>query len=258
VKRARILDCAALGGVVEDQIERLDAGQPLTTETRLSPYFARVMLVQMQRAWGVPPKRNFAREARTGEVEIVRGMPAVYFHLNNRIEFEAGADTESNEPAAWQPAVAAADYRAETWSLVDQGMGGFAVISAERPAQTVRVGDLVAFVESIAGRPQWTLGIIRWLMVRQGRSHRIGTQIIANRISAIATRATTGSQQDRRFRRALMLEGGDSARSVSLITERGFHVRGRDIELRIGDSLRSTRAGALIEGSVAFERFELA
>jgi hypothetical protein len=258
VKRARILDCAELGGIVEDQLERLDAGQPLTTETRLSPYFARVMLQQMLRAWGVPPSRNFAREARSGELELVRGMSAVYFHLNNRIEFDPGADPDAEDSAGWHAsATPAPDYRAEKWTLVDQGMGGFAVISADRPAQAVRVGDLVAFVDSNSGRPHWTLGIIRWLMVRQGKSHRIGTQIIANRVSAIAVRASTGSQQDRRFRRALLLEGGDATRGLSLIAERGFHVRNREIELRIGDSLRPARAGALIEGSVAFERFEL-
>ena len=259
VKRARILDCAALGGVVEDQVDRLDAGQPLTTESRLSPYFARVVLGQMLRAWGVPPSRNFAREPRSGNVGLVRGMAAVYFNLNGRQDFDPGPDAD--EEGAWQPPVAPGatpGYQAEQWNLVDQGMGGFAVISSDRPPQTVRVGDLVAFASNISGKEEWTLGIIRWLMVRQAKSHRLGAQIIAGNISAIGVRATTGSLQDRRFRRALLLEHGDRGKAASVITERGFHVKGRELELRIGERVRPTRAGALTEGSVAFECFELA
>ncbi len=259
VKRARILDCAEIGGLVEDQLDRLEAGQTLTTESRLSPYFARVVLGQMLRAWGVPPKRNFAREARSGEVVLVRGMNAVFFHLGDGREFDPGRDPDDEEDAHWEPGAGAAPnaYPGEPWSLVDQGMGGFAVVSAERPGQTVRVGDVVAFANDISGHREWTLGIIRWLMVRQGRYHRLGAQIIAGRITPVGVRATTGSLQDRRFRRALLVEDGDAAAGASLITERGFHVKGRDLELRIGDRTRSARAGALAEGSVAVERFPL-
>lgn len=260
VKRARILDCAALGGIVEDQLERLDAGQPLTTETRLSPYFARVMLGQMLRAWGVPPQRNFAREVQSGSIGLVRGMHAVYYHLNDCREFDAGHD-QGEEETGWQPAPAPVDparYSGEEWHLVDQGLGGFAVISSDRPPQTVRVGDLVAFASETAAGRSWTLGVIRWLMVRQGRQHRFGAQIIAGRTTPVGVRATTGSLQDRRFRRALLIESGEAAHGLSLITERGFHVKGRDLELRVGNNLRTARAGALAEGSVAFERFELA
>ncbi len=260
VKRARTLDCAALGGVVEDQMDRLDAGQPLTTESRLSPYFARVVLGQMLRAWGVPPTRNFAREPRTGNVGLVRGMAAVYFNLNGRQDFDPGSDPDGGEENAWHSLTTPAAtpvYQPEQWSLVDQGMGGFAVISSERPLQTVRVGDLVAFASNVSGKEEWTLGVIRWLMVRQAKAHRLGAQIIAGNISPIGVRATTGSLQDRRFRRALLLENGAPGKAASVITERGFHVKGRDLELRIGDQVRPTRAGALKEGSVAFERFEL-
>lgn len=259
-KRARILDCAALGGIVEDQLDQLDAGQPLTTESRLSPYFARVVLGQMLRAWGVPPTRSFAREPRSGAVELVRGMTAVFFHLNGCREFDPGRDPDAEDDSAWQPPATTGTtplYQTEQWSLVDQGMGGYAVISSDRPPQTVRVGDLVAFADSTSGRQEWTLGIIRWLMVRQGKFHRMGVQIIAGRISAISLRATTGSLQDRRFRRALLVEGGADSQPDSLISERGFYVKNRDLELRIGDRLRPARAGSLTEGSVAFEKFDL-
>lgn len=260
VKRARVLDCAALGGVVEDQLDLLDAGQPLTTESRLSPYFARVVLGQMLRAWGVPPQRGSAREPRTGNVTLVRGMLAVFFHLNDRSEFDPGRDPDAEDhDDGWRPDVAApaTAYPGEEWNLVDQGMGGFAVVSAERPPQSVRVGDLVAFSGAGAGRRQWTIGIVRWLMVRQGKFHRLGAQVIAGRVTPVGVRATTGSLQDRRFRRALLVEGGDGAQDSALITERGFHVKGRDLELRIGERLRTARAGLLTEGSVAFERFPL-
>lgn len=260
VKRARILDCAELGGIVEDQLDLLNAGQPLTTESRLSPYFARVVLGQMLRAWGVPPQRTFARESRSGTVGLVRGMAAVFFHSHGRKEFDPGRDPDSEDEDGL-PAMAApggtSSYQTEQWQLVDQGMGGFAVVSGERPPQTVRVGDLVAFASDISGREEWTLGIIRWLMVRQAKSHRLGAQIVTGNISAIAVRATTGSVQDRRFRRALLIQGGNDKHAMALFTERGFHVKSRDLELRIGDQLRPARAGGLIEGSVAFERFEI-
>lgn len=261
VKRARILDCAALGGIVEDQVERLDAGQPLTTESRLSPYFARVMLGQMLRAWGVPPQRSFARESQNGIVELVRGMYAVYYHLNDCMEFDPGRDANDEDENDWQPPADAdrtMKYAGEKWTLVDQGLGGFAVMNSDGAPQNVRVGDLVAFANQVSGRRDWSLGVIRWLMVRQGRQHRFGAQVIAGRITPIGVRATTGSLQDRRFRRALLVESDSAEYRNSLLTERGFHVKGRDLELRVGSSVRAARAGALMEGSVAFERFELA
>jgi hypothetical protein len=260
VKRARILDCAALAGVVEDQIDRLDAGQPLSTESRLSPYFARVVLGQMLRAWGVPPSRHFPREPRSGTVTLVRGMHAIFYHLNGEQEFDPGRDPEADDQDDWHTPAPAANsptaYAGETWSLVDQGQGGFAVISSDRPPQTVRVGDLVAFAVDTGGRRAWVAGIVRWLMVRQGRSHRLGAQILGGRITAAGVRAVTGSRQDRRFRRALLVQGG-AATDLSLITERGFHVHGRELQLRIGPTLRTARAGPLAEGTVAFERFPL-
>lgn len=259
VKRARILDCAALAGVVEDQLDRLAAGQPLSTESRLSPYFARAVLGQMLRAWGVPPSRHFPREPRSGTVTLVRGMHAIFYHLNGEQEFDPGRDPDAEDEADWHqpaPAEVPAVYAGETWNLVDQGQGGFAVISSDRPPQTVRVGDMVAFANDSGGRRTWVVGIVRWLMVRQGRSHRLGAQILGGRITAAGVRATTGSRQDRRFRRALLVQDR-AATDISLITERGFHVHGRELQLRVGQTLRTARAGPLAEGSVAFERFPL-
>jgi hypothetical protein len=146
---------------------------------------------------------------------------------------------------------------ADEWELVDEGPSGFAVIKTERPRYSVRVGDLVGIGESAGTERKWSLGIIRWMMVRQGKGYRIGVQIISRSAAAVAVRAVSGSEQDRRYRRALLFTHADDAGRRCMITDRGLFLGERMLELKEGDSVRRIACGALVESAVGFDYFTL-
>lgn len=255
----RLIDAAAVGGLIEDQLEQLKAGQSLGPDVKLSPYFAKSVLGHMQRSWGLPPKRHHPREARAGTLNLACGVNAVYFFLNGEREFSppaAGSDEAGS--MAEVEVTPPANYLAEGWSLVDQGPGGFAVIKKAKPQYAVRVGDLVAIGQHGAASGDtrgWTLGIIRWLMVQQSQTYRIGVQALHGIIAAVAVRALSGSGHDSRFRRALLLSDPAQQGTQSLITERGFYLDGRALELVHDGRVLRAGTGALIESAVGFEHF---
>lgn len=263
LERLRLIDASALGGVIEDQLERLQAGQNLDPGSKLSPYFARTVLGHMQRSWGLPPKRFHPREPGEGTLELSCGLNAVYYFLNGEREFtpaapagEAGDDAAA---AAVMEITPPGNYVVESWSLVDQGPGGFAVIKKDKPVNTVRVGDLISIghAPGSTGLRDWTLGIIRWLMVQQKSSYRIGVQTIPGIVTAVAVRAQGGSSHDSRYRRALLLTDRQRPGSQSLIAERGLYQEGRALELLQSGRVVRANSGALIESAVGFEHFTL-
>ena len=69
----------------------------------------------------------------------------------------------------------------EKWGLVDQSSQGFAVIKDIKPAYSVRVGDLIAISIRKKGEKkstQWILGVIRWLMIRDGKVFKVGVRTL--------------------------------------------------------------------------------
>ncbi|MBI2995073.1 MAG: hypothetical protein HYY48_12995 [Gammaproteobacteria bacterium] len=261
--KLRLIDASALGGIIEEQLERVQLGQSLGPGSRLSAYFARTVLGHMQRSWGLPPDRYHPREPGEGALELTCGLNAVYYFLNAGQEFapkiHGNGGDEEEETGSSAEVTPASSYVVESWNLVDQGPGGFAVIKKEKPHYTVRVGDLISIghAPGSTGLREWTLGIIRWLMVLQNRAYRIGVQTIPGSVSAVAVRAVGGSSHDSHFRRALLLTDRQRQGSQSLITERGLYQEGRALELLYAGRVLRTSSGALIESAVGFEHFTL-
>ena len=261
--KLRLIDAGALGGVIEEQLERLQAGQNLGPASKLSPYFAQSVLGHMQRTWGLPPNRYHPREPGEGSLELTCGLNAVYYFLNTGHEFAPvipGSGGEEAEAAGSASEVTpTSNYVVESWNLVDQGPGGFAVIKKEKPHYTVRVGDLISIghAPGSTGLREWTLGIIRWLMVHQKNAYRIGVQTIPGSVTPVAVRAVGGSSHDSLFRRALLLTDRQRQGSQSMITERGLYQDGRALELLYNGRVLRTTGGALIESAVGFEHFTL-
>jgi hypothetical protein len=258
--RHRLIDASALGGLIEEQLERLNAGQRLAENMRLSPFFAKSVLGHLLRAWGLPPKRVLPREPRQGTLQITCGMNGVYYFINGGLDFSPpaiGDDTDGLD--AESEGAPAAAYVADDWELVDQGPSGFAVMKSERPRYNLRVGELVGIRDhpGASDGGKWNLGIVRWMMVRQGRGYRIGVQTITREASAAAVRAVTGSAQDCRFRRALLFDHAEDGGRRCVIAERGLYLDARALELATGGRTAPVICGELIEGAIGFDCFTL-
>ena len=220
----------------------------------------------MTKSWGLPSKRYFPREPREGLLDLICGLDAVYFYLNDETEFELPqSDDEEIIPGSTDIAALEIsqdrikNYSYERWQLLDEGQGGFAVMKSEKPRQGVRVGDLIAISSGQTDEDpseNWDLGIIRWLMVRKKRVYRIGVQKIPATVRPCRIRAVTGSGEDTRYRRALLFrDGGDNPTSV--ITSRGLFASSRKLELLADDGSLQCECDAIIESTIGFEQFSV-
>ena len=160
------------------------------------------------------------------------GLKAVYFSINRETEYFPEQDDTAASP----------DYEAEEWELVDQSLGGVAVIRNARPSCDVRIGDLVA-MSNDREKINWTVGVVRWMMVYKTRNYKIGIQVISKTALAVAVRALSGSAQDCRFQRALSVsEGGEQ----SLITTKGLYMKDRELEIKTQDGTFEVKATSMV------------
>jgi hypothetical protein len=253
-----LLDAGALGGLIEQEQDRLDAGKGLSDKLKLSPYFARTVLAQLLRSWGLPPNRSVQRTRAEGSVQVAAGLNSIYFHVNGKQEFRpAPIEQDNEEVEETTPAPSSAqNYDVDQWDLVDEAPGGMAIMRVSKPGRPARVGELLAISRAGAAGP-WQIGTVRWLMMSpKNNMYRIGVQFLAKTVRPVEVRATTGSREDIRFRRGLMIkEAGGDGRS-KLITERGLFAKARQLELRSTEESRRMVAESILEAAAGFEYFE--
>lgn len=253
----RLLDCAPLQRTVQGLLEHMAAGRT-PQGLRLQRPHARMLLEFLQRAWGLPPKRYFPRQEKKGAADLACGYNAAFYFTNGRREFAYVHDETPDtgiEGGEQDGAEAAARYFTERWSFVDEGPGGFAVYSAEKPRSPVRVGELVAVHEADQGDAPWVLGVIRWLMVQRNLAHKIGIQVIAREPEAVAVQALTGDDAETRPRRGFMIADPAATNGFTLITPRGLYGEQRPLAVQLGERRLEFKAGSLRESTAVFDHF---
>jgi cyclic-di-GMP-binding protein len=256
--KTRLLDSTPLENLIQKQIDLIQMGQQIDKSIVLSPFYAKSLLVHMLKAWGLPPKRYFPRKAKSGKINIVPGVRAIYYFLNSGNAFQniASIDNENDDIDITEHQVespSGAHYIPESWRTVDEGRGGYAVIRDDKPKNAIRVGDLVG-VNIDGDNDSWGIGVIRWLMVSRA-VHKIGLQVIADTARPISLRACNGSKADREFRPAFLVSHNNDPNELSIIAEKGLYIADREMEIRIEDNAEMIVANTMIESSISYEVF---
>lgn len=226
----------------------------------ISPYFAKMILEHLTVVWGRPPKRSSPRKQRSGKLKLACGINEVYYFLNNQEEFSPPRVPESEEEDLEHEIInnqktSSKGYKTDVWELIDQSACGFAVIRKLKPAHSIKVGDLI-IIDTKKSDKKWAIGTVRWLMIKDGEIFRIGAQIISTDTRTAAIRACTGSAQDMRYRRALLLNQ-NTANGNSIITDKGMFIKNREIELSIKGRIIKAITGSLMESTTGFEQFTI-
>jgi hypothetical protein len=256
-EKHRLIDATELGKLIQQQLAILNSGKSLDDSIRISPYFARSIVLHISKAWGLPPKRSLPRKSGEGTMLISCGLNSTYFFVNHEEDFvvprviSEDADDFSDE----QDTTAQKSYSADEWSLVDQGSGGFAVIKNDKPGDIIRVGDLVGIKNDSATNGKWKLGVIRWLMIRQNKIYKVGIQMIGVDAHAAAIRACNGSKLDLQYRRALLIGEPSTNADISVITHKGLFIDERELEISYNKQSFKVLADSLKESTVSFEHF---
>lgn len=260
--RLRLLDTNTLGNFAQRSLNELASGQTPEGKLELSPYYAKSILGHMVKSWGLPPERSSERQSRQGTLHLTCGVNAAYYFINGEEEFvpintnvTEDMDELDDEGLENTPNV---NYKVDRWNLVDQGPGGFAVIKNDKPNYSVRVGDLVAMGYSNGENKKptrWTLGVIRWLMVKQNKVYKTGIQTISDNPQPGAVRALSGSELDKQFRRAFIVSDPEHPDENAVLVSKGFYVEGRETELYYEKETFNITTDTLLESSTAFEYF---
>jgi hypothetical protein len=256
----RYLDINRLLARLQQEINNLKA-QSEPADLQLS------LLKRMARDWGLPPKRHAPRENVTGEVHLASGLHAIYHFISGGQSppsptASAAPAADSDEAflsgdAGFGPLTGqelSASYALEGWQVVNKGPSGIGVISAQRPGQYIRVGELVGLTQTPDGGKGWTVGVIRWLVVKNSGEYLAGVQLLGRSPAAVAVhgRETSGGSD---VVPGLLLAGQNGAAGASLILPAGSFEPGRSVLVEQADGRAiSATLNNLLERTVAYEQ----
>lgn len=260
----RLLGTAGLQEVIQQHIAQAGADRSRDNKLSLSPFYADYLLRVIGKAWSTPPKRYFPRKTRDGQLNLAHGLNATYFYLNGEREFKIRIVDNQDEELAGNYTnfiplgMDTPHYTKETWDLVDTSGGGISVSLKDRPANSLRVGDLAGFSldEKNLARQTFRVGILRWL-VRRGNGYKAGLQIINQPVYPAAIRARMGNLAEREFRRAILSGNPDKQKELFVIASKGLFKPDRELEIKYRGKDYQARITNLLESTAFFEQFDV-
>ena len=211
----RILDTTSMSDRIRDILDKQPGNANRYTGIGNTDILQRLML-----AWGVMPKRRFARHSRSAKVGLVVGLNAIHHRvtepeteINGKDEtiedqhylqdptFEAVttvktnrlADggrrivTTGNKQALEHPDNRQTDtYRIEAWKMANISAGGYCLLWDSVDPSSAQVGELVAIIEqdNLNG-DAWQLGVVRWMKCSDKYGLELGTEMLSPSAQAV-------------------------------------------------------------------------
>lgn len=154
---------------------RLPDGMQSETTELLCGYLAR--------QWCAGPQRAFRRHAPPDKtVSAVSGLAAIHALLDpGPPPPVAGVPTRPSPTATGAPA---------QWMVANDSAAGLALIGHADASMNLRVGDPLAVREQAGG--DWSLGVIRWLRMRDGQQIEFGVERLSPGMEAVWVRPLWG------------------------------------------------------------------
>jgi hypothetical protein len=263
--RYRFMTTVALACAMHDQLTALRSGAAPPMHGLEAGFFAAQGADMLQRllvAWGVHPKRRFARTAREHlPAEVHIGLEAICRAANAGAPFERSSTLVGPLPrtperprggdatavdAPWGGA------RDAPWELLDESAGGFCLGRAQAPPEPMRTGDLIC---ACGSRKTADIGMIRWVMIEPGGAVRLGVQRLAP--SARTVGLYPPDDPDAGFHVVLRLPPIAALKQPdTLITPRGIFRPDRPLVLDDGACTHQIVATRLANVTGSIEQFE--
>lgn len=214
------LDAQALVESLRNQLRVLSAvDAPIAVRGRLGqgPEVAGEVVDKLTVAWSFSGERGHPRLPANHVMNTCIGLHAVHYLAADNRDFNdfvselGGGVTVSDRErsAAWaQTSSEAAVPPTMRVRVVDQSLGGYRLFWENAEGLKAKVGELVALstpVDDDGDRPDWMVGVLRWLKGGNDDSLEAGVQLLSRRVEAIAVRATGESQSSRVILRGLLL-----------------------------------------------------
>ena len=208
-RHCRILDTTSMAKRIRDIQNRQPGNASRYIGIGDTDILQRLML-----AWGVMPKRRFARHAKSAKVGLVVGLNAIHArvtgpgtestgseeaiadqHYLQDPTFEASTTFKTNPfdesgrrivttaktPAQRYSSEDTIDTpRIESWKMINISAGGYSLLWDSDDSSNARVGELVAIIElDNLGEGDWHLGVVRWMKGSSAYGLELGIQMLS-------------------------------------------------------------------------------
>ena len=211
----RILDTTSMSDRIRDILDKQPGNANRYTGIGNTDILQRLML-----AWGVMPKRRFARHSRSAKVGLVVGLNAIHHRvtepeteINGKDEtiedqhylqdptFEAVTTVKTNRLADGGRRIVTTGnkqtrehpdnrqtdtYRIEAWKMANISAGGYCLLWDSVDPSSAQVGELVAIIEqdNLNGGA-WQPGVVRWMKCSDKYGLELGTEMLSPSAQAV-------------------------------------------------------------------------
>ena len=282
----RILDTTSMSDRIRDILDKQPGNANRYTGIGNTDILQRLML-----AWGVMPKRRFARHSRSAKVGLVVGLNAIHHRvtepgaeINGKDEtiedqhylqdptFEAVttvktnrlADggrrivTTGNNQAREHPDNRQTDtYRIEAWKMANISAGGYCLLWDSVDPSSAQVGELVAIIEqdNLNG-DAWQLGVVRWMKCSDKYGLELGTEMLSPSAQAVWAYLDEAGVRSRSKMQGILLPEIKALKQQSslLLPTLPFHA-GCLATLQTADTLENIKLTRQLENTGSFAQY---
>lgn len=277
------IDSSELVQALRAQIKMLpvkDAPIPVRGRLGHGPDLAGDIVQKLCTAWSFTGERSHPRVPAEHDMEACIGLHGIHYLVADNKDFrEFVADlgggitlSDRERSAAWAQASAEqAKPVVMKVRVLDQSLGGYRLLWDRAENLKARVGELVALAappEDEEDRPDWMVGVLRWLKGGANDSLEAGVQLLSRRVEPVAVRAVGEAQSNRVILRALLLapltiDGDDQP---TLLAPSILDATGKLELLRLPDPtgieerqlVQALPALELVENAGAYRQFRIA
>lgn len=264
----RWLDARELLRTAQLDLDRILSGtgpHKLGFSNRLTGGDALQLLGRMLGQWTHSPQRKAPRFTSSQNVELAPGLDAAYFFLNHCNAFDPAdylpAEDEDDSDFS-RTRRGATDMQRGLRLLAcptrNRSSGGLALHLNALHDLNLRVGQLLLLTpaEAASGPARdWLVGVVRWLVSRDGAGSDLGIQYVARNPLPVALRTLTHPAQNAHPALKSELPLADGRRLLTLISPRGLFKPKAVLEMFQAGQSRQLRCAHLLESGTGFDRF---
>jgi len=209
--------------------------------------------------WGDPPKRAYRRDPSDMTVAVCVGLKAISHFVSHDAKVDASTQELALRKGITMPMPSMVeDDTGRTvpiyeWAVVNQSAGGLKVRRAQGAMQPLAVGELIGI--RAPGRPQWTVGVVRWITTLDDGGAEFGLQYLGTALRAVWVQPTIASSPQ--AKQGLLIADEDSPGQEILAAAPSTYSELREFDLQGGTYAARRRASGLIELTGRFDLFRL-
>ena len=261
----KVISTANLSFTLSELIHQLEAGVPL--KSLALPFVgtsaqASDLLRRLSRAWSLPPKRAFNRQATAAVAEICAGLKALSHYLRlqadpilnaDRARFRSATTMSLKAVAEGSSAEVRPEFLTNNCEILNQSASGLALRKTPDSQPLVAVGEIIGV--KLPDKDSWNVGAARWVQSNDAQEIELGIQLIAPSGIPLLIEAASGPLT--RKHEALLLPGMEALRQTpTILAPRDTYREGMEYKLEHDDRIDRIKATRLVEQTTHFELFQ--